>query len=132
VLGQVQGANSQLATKQLVSRNELSSMRQELLTKMFQLMQGAGVDPGDPSSIKQLLTELEQKDPTLLQLFQDAFRVISEQTNGGQNMAGGAEEMGAAEQGAPPDEGAMEQGAPTDQSGMSPLSSQFQNLQRMG
>lgn len=148
MFGQVKGANSQLASKQLISRNEIASIRQQLMVKMFQIMQEAGVDPGDPQAIQSFLQQLEKQDPALLQLFQDAFHVISEQTNGGQDMsgsqdmattAGNPNATASGDPNATPDQGAMgpdSSGAMPpmpgqEQSGMSPLTSRFQNLQRM-
>ena len=70
----VQNANSQLVTKQLVDRNEISLMRRQLLAKLFDLMQQAGVDPSNPEAVKQFLSELETQDPDLLQIFTTAFQ----------------------------------------------------------
>ncbi|MCK9369570.1 hypothetical protein M0R04_06655 [Candidatus Dojkabacteria bacterium] len=85
----VQGANSKLVSQDLMGRNQNSIMRQELVQKLFELMQQAGVDPNDPAAIKAFLQQLEQQDPDLLEMFEVAFRGLA----GNEQVPGGSEGM---------------------------------------
>lgn len=118
----VQTANSKTVTDQLVSRNEVSMMRKELMTKMFELLQQAGVDPGNPESVRAFLDQLQESDPDLLEMFQTAF-------NG---LAGSDLPQDGAPQGDPSQsEPSLMPGAPGGPGGADPLA-QMQGMQNLG
>lgn len=139
----VQGANSKVVSDQLVSRNEISLMKKDLIQKMFELLQQAGVDPGNPAAISSFLNELQTADPDLLEMFNVAFQGLT-----GQAPAGGPPDLSGgdpnAQPGAMPPGGGMPPGMDPSQMGgpsLMPgapgqdpgadLTSRFQNLQGM-
>lgn len=144
----VQNANSKLVSKQLISKNEISIMRRQLLSSLFGLLQQAGVDPANPGSVKAFLEQLQKADPDLLEIFMAAFHDMQ---NGPQDTNGinpeSPQEDQSIDQGQPeaqedpsqdqmpPD---MSQGqppmTPPDQSGAQggPITARFHHLSRMG
>lgn len=112
LLGNVQNANAQLVTKQLVDRNEISLMRKQLLGSLFDMLKQAGVDPSNPESVRSFLQQLAEQDPDLLEIFTTAFHDL--QTGPLQGMV--------------PDQ-SQEQGSPEDTLGGGPMD-RFRNLSR--
>lgn len=68
-----QNKNAQVMGKEIMGRNQISMMRKEVLSKLFQVLQDAGVDPSNPESVRGFLQSLEQQDPDLLEIFMTAF-----------------------------------------------------------
>lgn len=117
----VQMGNSKLVSDNLMSRNQVSLMRKEMIGKMFELLQQAGVDPANPASVRSFLQQLEQTDPDLLQMFQDAFASLA-----GGDVAGAGQAPDSSQ--SPPDPNLMP-GSPGATGG--DLTSRFRNLQGM-
>jgi hypothetical protein len=116
MFNKVQDANSQLATKSVIDRNQMSVMRKELMMKMFDLLKQAGVDPSDPMSIRSFLEKLGERDPQLLEMFEVAFQGLVNPSTG--STENSTEETS-------PETEDNEEGAPN-------LMDRFQNLTRMG
>ena len=77
LFGTVQNANSKLVSGSLMDRNKLTVMRKDLMMKLFDIMKQAGVDPANPLSVKSFLEQLDQQDPDLLAIFEQAFAGLS-------------------------------------------------------
>ena len=73
----VENQNNALETKKFTSRNKIKNQKIELLKQLYAMLEEAGVDPNDPESIKNFLTELEERDPDLVTLFEQAFNGLS-------------------------------------------------------
>lgn len=114
LLATVQSANSKLVSQKLVDRNQVNVAKQEMMKQLFGLMQEAGVDPGNPASVKAFLQQLEQSNPDLLEMFETAFRGFTSGQPGEQAPMTG-------------EEGGVEE--PVENGG---LQERFQNLNRLG
>ena len=113
-----QGVKAKISTDKF----KFDAMKSNLIRSLFDILKKAGVDPGNPSSIKEFLAQLQQRNPDLYSIFEIAFNDLigSEQgqeqpsLEGGMpmqpmTMPGGAPEMGGLP-GMPP--GGMPQGMP--------------------
>lgn len=98
----VQNKNAQLSGKEIINRNQVSLMRKDVLSKLFQVLQDAGVDPANPESVRGFLQSLEEQDPDLFEIFMTAFSDVQNGPDAGMS---------------PEEPGLMDQ---------------FQNLSRMG
>lgn len=115
LLATVQSANSKLVSQKLVDRNEINVAKEQLMKQLFGLMQEAGVDPGNPASVKAFLQQLEQSNPDLLEMFETAFRGFTAGQPGAQ---------------APMPEG--EEGMMAEPTEDTAVQERFQNLNRLG
>lgn len=123
LLSNVKNENAKTVSGQLISRNEISLMKKELIKDMFKILQQAGVDPGNPESVKAFLDQLEQSDPDLAEMFQVAFSGLTG-LDEGQDQG----DQGDQDQGQGP---SLMPGAPGGPGGSDPLS-QMQGMQNLG
>lgn len=65
-----------LDSKKILDKNRLNKLRIDIITRVFATMKELGVDPGNLASINSFLQQLEQQDPDLLTLFEDAMAGI--------------------------------------------------------
>ena len=130
LLKNVQNANSKLVSASIIDRNKISSVRKDLMNKIFGLMKQAGVDLSNPESIRSFMEKLSKESPDLLAMFEMAFQGLNSNPTDA-TPASSPEEM--------------EQGMAEDENTPMPLSSsngeapaenpvveRFQNLSRMG
>lgn len=71
-----EGANNrmrQFEAKKLMNANKLASVKRDVMRTLFRHLQAVGVDPSDLNSIRGFLEQLQQQDPDLATLFEDAF-----------------------------------------------------------
>jgi len=106
----VKNKEGEFQSKQFINKNKLKQFKVELLDKIFSSMQSLGIDPNDLDSINQFLQKLEQQDPDLLTLFENAINGLSEGLEnsnplGGETVMGGNQP--SQEQPAPEPEGLM-------------------------
>jgi len=81
---EIENQKSAFNSRKLLNANELKQVKTDLMQEIFKMMMDAGVDLNNLESINKFLSELEQKNPDLLELFQSAFNGLL-----------GEEEMGA-------------------------------------
>lgn len=61
---------------QFASKGQLDSYKSELLKKVFEELQGAGVDLTDRQSVSDFLTKLKQDSPELADMFEKSMEVL--------------------------------------------------------
>lgn len=75
--GSVDQKENAVATQQIISKNKLEGIRQEIIQNIFKQIKTLGVDPSDPASLSSFLQNMYQKDPDLYMLFESAFNAIT-------------------------------------------------------
>lgn len=63
-------------SKKILDKNKLEKLRTEIITRLFATMKEMGVDPSNLNSISSFMQKLEQDDPDIFLLFQDAMSGI--------------------------------------------------------
>lgn len=63
-------------SQKIIDKNKLNKLRGEIINRLFATMKEMGVDPSNLDSISQFMQKLEQEDPDLALLFQDAMSGI--------------------------------------------------------
>lgn len=96
MLKEVENKRKNLNTKQFISENKLRQLKLELLKKFYDSLQKLGVDPNDQESIGKFLSSLEERDPDLVQLLEEAMSVLDPDNAGNVTMG---ERMPVEEQG---------------------------------
>lgn len=69
--------SSDLESKKIISKNKVRQKKLETLKKVFDMMEEQGVDPNNLESIQKFLSELEESDPDLVSLFEEALMGLS-------------------------------------------------------
>lgn len=90
--------NNAVESKSIISKNEIETLRVDLIKDLLGKLSDLGVDPGDTSSINNFLKNLEMQDPDLKTLFEDAFNYLlgsEEQSNVDMEPTNNMPEMGA-------------------------------------
>lgn len=73
MLTKVNDKEQSVKTKMSVDKFKFDAMKANLIRSLFEMLQKAGVNPGDPTSIKDFLSQLQQRDPDLYSIFEIAF-----------------------------------------------------------
>ena len=76
-MADVENQNNALETQKFISKNKIKNFKVEIIRDIFAMMQKLGVEPSDPTSIRDFLTAIEKQDPDLLTLFQTIFDSLS-------------------------------------------------------
>lgn len=82
MFSEVETKRKALNTKQFIDDNKLRNLKVELLKKFYDSLQKMGVDPNDQESISKFLSDLEQRDPDLVQLLEEAINVLDPDSSG--------------------------------------------------
>lgn len=72
----VQSKYSELNSEVFSNKNAADSTRQETIREALEMLQAAGVDLNDPESINQFMQRLNEMNPDLFMLFEDALNKI--------------------------------------------------------
>jgi len=72
-LTNIQNRERALNSKKVINDNKLKETKATLIRQLFEMMESMGVDPNDLNSINEFLSNLESKDPDLVELFKAAF-----------------------------------------------------------
>ena len=66
-----------LDTRKIESKNSISNNKDKLMQRLFNMMKKNGVDLSDMNSINSFLISLEERDPDLKALFENAFNQLT-------------------------------------------------------
>ncbi len=73
MLTKVNDKEQSVKTKMSIDKFKFDAMKANLIRSLFDILKKAGVNPGDPTSIKDFLSQLQQRDPDLYSIFEIAF-----------------------------------------------------------
>jgi len=69
----VKNKEREVNSVKLMSQNELSDLRKNIVTQFFKAMKRAGVDPNNLESIRSFIEKLEKSNPDIAEMFTVAF-----------------------------------------------------------
>ena len=88
MLTKVNDKEQSVKTKMSVDKFKFDAMKANLIRSLFDILKKAGVNPGDPTSIKDFLSQLQQRDPDLYSIFEIAFNDLMDFGAGQQGQLG--------------------------------------------
>jgi len=74
---EIKSKNATLQSRKFSSQNQLKDSKVKMLQEIFALMQKMHIDPNNLESINKFLQYLEQQDPDLLAMFENAMNELS-------------------------------------------------------
>ena len=84
LLGSVKEKTAQIGSNEFVLANQKEQAQRDALKKIFDELAANGIDLNDQASVAAFLTQLQQSNPDLYQLFEEAMTILlggNEMTN---------------------------------------------------
>ena len=76
LLAKVQSKYGELNSMKFAGDNQNAAMRNDILKTVFDTMRQAGINPSDQNAINEFMAELEQNNPDLFELFNEALNAL--------------------------------------------------------
>ena len=92
LIGQMDGTQRDMDAQQMAGEGKLEKLRSDLLQRIFETLQIAGVDLSSRESVAQFIDKLKERDPKLAMWFEDSMNVLLGDTGGeipGEEIPGG-------------------------------------------
>jgi len=90
LIKQIRGKLSSLKALGFATDNKTENMRRELLRKVFERMQMAGIDLNDRQSVADFIERMRSINPELAQIFEEAMNIMLGDESGGMNTPQGS------------------------------------------
>ncbi len=83
-LAGIKNKNGALQAKTIASQNDFNDQKKKVLAEVFDMMKKAGIDPANLDSISAFVKKLQEQDPDLYALFENAMNSFVDAGDQGQ------------------------------------------------
>lgn len=108
----VEEAYQRFNSMRFMSQNKSEAEKIDFIKQAIQMLEDAGIDPNDPEQINNFISELEEMDPDLAEMFTTSFEALLGDENAEKQEGQIATDMGEAPMASEEPEGQQPQAGP--------------------